>query len=262
MRATAQIVLFALLGSAGILPIVFPAVAGAQREPAVPKELLERIGDWAENFLKQAPGFTAVETREESRWSRKGAADRRSVVSRYSVRAAADGESAEESRETLSVDGRKVTAPSKPEAAKGAEAMPSPLALVARLATRNHSRMRYFFAPDTSEALADYVLIGYRQMDGEGLADVDGKAVYPAGQAWVDADDGHIVRLEEQSGSPNERQTLALEFVRDETLKAWVPREITVRVFSKGHMQRQIVYTYSDFERLTPADRAASNSPR
>jgi hypothetical protein len=158
------------------------------------------------------------------------------------------------------------------EKEKRAEAAPvdersSPFAIVARLAERNWDKMKFVFAQDTSDptagVLSDYVLLGYRQISGQGLAELDGKAVYPRGQAWVDPDDGRIFRIEDEVTYKSMRQTTEVEFSRDNPLQTWLPRQITIRMFAKGRLEQQVVITYSGFnplaERVGSATKKLSN---
>jgi hypothetical protein len=233
----------------------------AQREPAAPNELVERVGAWADAFLDRCPSFTAVETREELRPSKKGVLDnRRTGLAEYSARRQDDGQVVE-SRKPIAAKGQ------AGEKGKHAEAAPvdersSPFAIVARLAERNQDRMKFVFAQDTSDptagVLSDYVLLGYRQISGRGLAELDGKAVYPRGQAWVDPDDGRIFRIEDEVTYKSMRQTTEVEFSRDNLLQTWLPRQITIRMFAKGRLEQQVVITYSGFHSL--GDRAGGTS--
>lgn len=256
MRAPLSILLLAISG-AWLLCGASPS--RAQREPPVQKELLERVGFWAERYLKDPPEFTATETRREGRPGKRGVMETREVVSRYVARRDA------EARETVSVDGRE--APAKAHENTGnllPERISGPLSLVSRLARETQLRMRYFFAADTAdvEVSGDEVVLGYRPLEGEALAEVDGRNVWGSGQAWVHPDDGHIVRAEETFEFKGTRYSTAVDFFFEEELKAWVPRQIVVRLFEKGRMQAERVYTYSSFGPLgaSRADTAAPSS--
>jgi hypothetical protein len=135
--------------------------------------------------------------------------------------------------------------------------------IVSQLAERNRERMKFVFAQDTSDvdAVGDYILLGYRQVDGDGLVELDGKPVYPRGQAWVDPNDGHIWRIEDEVSHKDTRYITVVEFSRENALNTWLPQQIIVRVFSKGHMEQQAVITYSGFRELAPAERAGANAP-
>jgi len=235
-------------------------VPAPQREPPAPKELMERVGAWAENYLQTAPDYAATETREESVRGKKAMLESRGeVVSRYTLRRGGEGGAPIEAREFVSAGGERPGKNDDP-AKLLPERVAGPWALVSRLATRNHERMRYFFPPDTSEVLSDEVLIGYRQSDGEGLIEIDDKRVAPLGRAWVNPDDGHVVRIEEEFRHKKERYSIAVDFARDGNLQTWVPSGITVRVFEKGRLEAQRVYTYAGFEPLRAA-RAETGSP-
>lgn len=226
----------------------------------MPKELVERVGAWAEVFLKRMPGYTAVETREETRPGKKSSTGKRVTVAEYSARPEGDGQVVE-TRKPISSDGR-AAEKGKPseDSSWPTDRLYSPFALVARLAERNQYKMKFFFPQDTSEVASEYVLIGYRQTEGEGLAEVEGKAVYPRGQAWVNPDDGRIFRIEDEVLFKNTRYTTGIEFGRDNELKTWLPRQITARVFEKGRMEQQVVITYNGFNSVA-ADRAGAAAP-
>jgi hypothetical protein len=231
----------------------------AQREPTVPKELLNRVGGWAEKYLTEPPEFTALETRSETRWSRNGREESRpGVVFRYTVRGGvATARALAGSRELLT------PAPSKDGAIPGRSAferLANPGTLVSRLAARNQEKMKYFFVQDTSEAASDHVLLGYRQIQGPEFVEFEGKAFAPSGQAWVDPNDGHTVRIEEEFQHKNTRYSTAVEFARNEQMNAWLPSTITLRVFEKGRLESQVVYTYTDFHPLDTSRRVQGSS--
>lgn len=230
--------------------------ADAQREPSAPKELIERVGAWAEVLLLRCPEYTATETREETRGGKK--ASKRVTVADYTVRREGGGRIAE-SRRLVSADGQEAKPGDKLPEISG---LHNPFVIASQLAERNVSRMKFVFAQDTSdvEVAGDHILLGYRQVDGDGLAEVDGKPVYPRGQAWVDPNDGHIWRIEDEVTHKDKRYTTAVEFSQDNELKTWLPQQITIRVFAKGHMEQQVVINYSGFRAPAPADRAQSNT--
>jgi len=243
----------------------FPALPAAQREPTVPKELLDRVGGWAEKYLAEPREFTALETRGETRWSRNGREESRpSALFRYTVRRpGAASTTLVESRELLTPAGAGTPAPSKAGAIptpSAFERLAAPGALVSRLAARNQEKMKYFFAQDTSEAASDHVLLGYRQIQGPELVEFEGKTFAPSGQAWVDPNDGHIARIEEEFQRKNVRYWTAVEFARNEQMNAWLPSTITLRVFEKGRLESQVVYTYTDVHPLEASSRAQGSS--
>jgi hypothetical protein len=243
----------------------------AQREPPIPKELRERMGEWAEYFLSKSPSYAAEETLFQTLYEKRGSSKRVITSDYLCVRMEGEARERWEFRDVLTVDGKEMQ---KPE--KRAEKWPKIVAarlskdiaalmegpgkyliapeefsglalLVGRLATRHQEKMNYFFAQDTSDAGSRNVLVGYRQVTGEGLLVVDGKPVYPAGQAWVDPDTGHVVRIEEEFEHKQVRYWTAVEFAQAEALDAWLPREITVRVFEKGRLTQESVYSYDNF---------------
>lgn len=227
---------------AGVI-VVAASDAGAQREPRAPKELVERVGAWAEVFLMYGPEYTAMETLEETRGGKKPS--KRVTVAEYAVRRE-DGGRLTESRKLISVDGQDAKPGDKLPDISG---LHNPFVIASQLAERNASRMRLVFAQDTSDVGVggDYILLGYRQVDGEGLAEVDGKPVYPRGQAWVDPNDGHIWRIADEVTHKDKRYTTTVEFSQENELKTWLPQQITIRVFGKGRMEQQVVINYSSF---------------
>jgi len=241
---------------------------GAQREPAVPKELLDRVGAWAEKYLAEPREFTALETRSETHWARNGRTESRpGAVSRYTVRRSPETATRlVESRELLKPEEARLggPAPSKSGATPARspfEHLASPGALVSRLSARNQEKMKYFFAEDATETASEHVLLGYRQIDGPGLVAFEGKTFAPSGQAWVDPNDGRIARIEEEFAHKNARYSTAVEFARNELMNAWLPSTLTVRIFEKGRLTSQVVYTYTDFHPLEASARTQSSSP-
>lgn len=239
-----------------LLLVAAPCVS-AQREPTVQKDLRERFGEWADRFPAELPSYTALELVEQTRWDRKGQpSDPIRAAFRYTFRRIADRQEFAESR-----------SPAKEEGAAGHGAGANLVArasgsfgnhpvdifeklplMVTRLALRNHERMRYFFVPEETETPNDYVVIGYRQIAGNGLMEVDRKSVFPAGRAWIDPEDGRLVRIEEEFGDRDTRYTIAIDNAKEE--KGWLPERITVRLFEKGRLIAQNVHTYSDFRKL------------
>jgi hypothetical protein len=248
------------------------AAARPQKEHPIPKELLERVAEWADAFWARMPSYAAEETLVQTLHARGKAGARRTIVSDYFyVRME---ESRGEFRDVLSVDGKVLLSAEKRAAkrARLAEArstaefaahMDSPdkhrlspeyfeglARLSSRFATRNHGMMRYFFGADTSDPPSRYVLIAYRQVAGEGLMVIEDKYVLPSGQAWVDPDDGHVARIEEEVRVKDTAYSLAVEFAKPEEIGAWAPSNITVRVFEKGRLALENSYSYSNFRRL------------
>ena len=253
----------------------------AQREPTVSKELLERVGDWAEFYLDRSPSFAAEETLSQ-RGKRAGS---RQIVSDYfSLRFVASSRDHAEFRDVLSVDGKEMQSAAARNAKwprllaaqswKDVEAlMQSPAKfelvpeqfsgldrLASRFAVRYQERMRYFYAQDTSDPPSPHVLIGYRQNSGVGLAEVEGKLVPVSGQALVDPDTGRIVRIEEEIRVKQTMYSTSVEFALAPELDLWLPSTITVRVFEKGRLELESTYSYSNFRSLPADARAASNS--
>jgi hypothetical protein len=263
----------------GLAALVAAAPVPAQREPTVSKELLERIGDWAEFYLDRSPSFAAEEALTQ-RDKRSGA---RQIVSDYfSLRFSANSREHAEFRDVLSVDGKVIQSSSNrdakwlrllaaqssqevaalvqspgkyelvPEQFSGLDRLPS------RFAVRYQDRMRYFYAQDTSDPPSPHVLIGYRQKSGDGLAEVEGKLVPVSGQAWVDPDTGHIVRIEEEVRIKQTVYWTAVDFALAPSLDLWLPSAITVRIFDKGRLALESTYSYSNFRSLPADARAAS----
>lgn len=267
-----------VLGCALLLAGLGCAVPGAaaQKEPPVPKELLERVAAWAENFLNSPVSYAAEETLQQTHYGRRGTAGgRRLIVADYFyVRSRTNPRETAELRDLLAVDGKPAQTTAEREAkwariaaarsaAEIAALLTDPVKqrlsperfaglrrLAGRFAERNWERMKYFFAQDTSDPPSRHVLVGYRQVAGEGLMVVDDRPVAPRGQAWIEPDDGHIARIEEEFQLKDEAYYIAVEFGRPEELGAWAPTAVTVRVFEKGRMVLDNQYSYTNFRRL------------
>jgi hypothetical protein len=272
----------ALCGLMAVIAVAPPSLA--QREQTVSKELLERVGDWADSYLDSTLSFAAEETLMQTQREKRGGAARTIVSDYFCLRLASGSRDRGSFRDVLSVDGKQIQSEAKREAkwprllaAKSwtefatlvegpgkYELAPEQFSgldrLAGRLAARYQGRMRYFYAQDTSDPPSPHVLIGYRQISGDGLAVVDGKPVTVSGQAWVDPDTGHIVRIEEEVASKVARYWTAVEFAGAPPLDAWLPSIITVRVSEKGHIVLESVYTYSNFRSLPSDPRTASSS--
>jgi hypothetical protein len=272
----------AFCGLAGLTVAAPPALA--QREPTVQKELIERVGDWAEYYLDHSPSFAAEETLSQTQREKRGGAARTIVSDYFSLRLSSNPRDRSEFRDVLSVDGKQIQSDAKREAKwpklaaatswkefselvekpDKYELTPEQFSgldrLASRFAVRYQARMRYFYAQDTSDGPSRNVLIGYRQQSGEGLAVVDGKAVTVSGQAWVDPDTGRIVRIEEQLRSKDANYWIAVDFADAAPLDAWLPAAITVRVIEKGRIALESTYAYSNFRSLSSDPRAASAS--
>jgi len=239
---------------------------------------MERAGDRADRFLAEFGNYTAEETLEQIRWEGKRRTEvRRRIVSDYFVvRLPENPRELQEFRDVVSVDDKEklgsvaraakwpklVAAKTRAEIAALVEdpqkyrLFPEHFSnlglLVSRMATRHQDKMKYFFAQDTSEGASRTALVGYRQVSGTGLMDVDGKPVYPSGRAWIEPDDGHIVRIEEEFEHDKTRYSVAVDYGLSDELNAWVVQSITVRIFEKGRLVMQNVYVYSNFRRFGP----------
>ncbi len=282
MRSIFLRISLALCGLAALAVIATPALA--QRDQTVSKELLERVGDWAEINLDRSPSFAAEETLSQTQRDKRGGAARTIVSDYFSLRLSSSSRDRAAFRDVLSVDGKQIQSAAARDAkwprilaAKSwtefatlvegpgkYELAPEQFSgldrLAGRLAARYQGRMRYFYAQDTSDLPSRNVLIGYRQISGEGLALVDGKPVTVSGQAWVDPDTGRLVRIEEEVASKVARYWTAVEFANVPPLDAWLPSTITVRVFEKGRLALESIYAYSNFRSLPSDPRAASAS--
>ncbi|HEX9759883.1 MAG TPA: hypothetical protein VGA40_03140 [Candidatus Acidoferrales bacterium] len=257
------------------------APARAQREPRVPPELIERVGEWAERYLASFPAYAAEETLVQTRWDRSRRESSRRIISVYMVMRLADNpRELAEFRDVVAVDEKIFQSPeeriAKWEKIAAARTRSEITALVedpgrhrfssdwfaslgllvSRVATRHHSKMRYFFPADVSEVVTRNVLIGYRQNDGTGLMEIDGRAIYPMGTAWVEPDDGHVVRIEEEFEHKGKRYHIAVDFVESDEVGALTPGHIVVRFFERGRLTLQNSYTYSKFR---PLGNAASS---
>jgi hypothetical protein len=282
MRSLFLRISLALCGLTAVIAVA--SLSPAQREQTVSKELLERVGDWADSYLDSTLSYAAEETLLQTQREKRGGAVRTIVSDYFCLRLGSGARDRGAFRDVLSVDGKQIQSEAKREAkwprllaAKSwnefatlvegpgkYELAPEQFSgldrLAGRLAARYQGRMRYFYAQDTSDPPSPFVLIGYRQVSGDGLAVVDGKAVTVSGQAWVDPDTGHIVRIEEEVASKVARYWTAVEFASAQSLDAWLPSTITVRIFEKGHIVLESAYTYSNFRALPSEPRAASAS--
>ena len=270
----------ALCVLAALIALAPPALA--QREPPVQKELMERVGDWADYYLDHTPSFAAEETLSQTQREKRGGGARTIVSDYFFLRLASGSRDRGFFRDVLSVDGKQIQSAAERDAkwpklatAKSFqefsalvegpgkyELAPEQFSgldrLASRFAVRYQDRMRYFYAQDTSDGPSRNVLIGYRQESGEGLAIVDGIAVQVSGQAWVDPDSGRIARIEEQLRSKDANYWIAVEFAAAVPLDVWLPSSITVRVIEKGHVALESVYEYSKFRALSSDPRAAA----
>ncbi len=235
--------------------LFLPVAGAAQHEPPVQKELRERFGEWADHYAASLPSYQAVEVVRQSRFDRKGRPkNEREFTFRYSLRRSAETHELVESREPVDEAG------AKPDRTIGYFAK-LPL-LVTRLATRYHEQMKYFFEPEHPDVSSDLVVVGYRQRDGTGLMELDGKPVMVTGRAWIDPDDGKVSRIEEEFGNTKERYWVAVDFAADSVTQAWLPVYVTVRLVEKGHVELQNHYSYSNFTLAGTARVApAANTP-
>ncbi|MCL6565896.1 MAG: hypothetical protein K6U09_05670 [Acidobacteriia bacterium] len=256
----------------------------AQLELPVQKELLDRISFWVERFVENYDGWVAVETLEQSRWGRKSTPEVRRVLTSdyYLVRLPPSGP-LREFRDAIAVDDKLLpTAADRQQkrsqlvAATTAEAFAALLTdpaphrlyadqfallplLVTRFAERYRDRVKYFFAPERGDPPADRVLVGYRQFAGEGLMDLGGQTVYPAGVAWVEPNQGTITRIVEDLRNKQTEYTLEVEFARQEPSGAWLPSRALVRILEKGRLRWQNEYHYRDWRPLR--NNPAANQP-
>ncbi len=233
------------------------AVALAQREPTVQKDLRERFGDWAERFPAELPDYTAIETVEHVRWDKKGQqTEPIKAVFQYTFRREGEKKEFTESRSAVAEEsgvdgGKRNLIASRSNAAFGNHPHDTfeklPL-MVTRMATRYHEMMRYFFVPDETDTPSNFVIIGYRQTSGNALMEVDRKPAFPSGRAWIDPEDGRLIRIEEEFGDRDTRFTIAIDNATGE--KGWLPEKITVRVFEKGRLVSQNTHTFTNFRKL------------
>ncbi len=276
----------ALVFAAATCDLKLTAVPPPQKEPPVPKELLERVAFWSEQYLAAQVNYAAEETLKQTVFSSKGrsGSGQRTIVSQYV--SARFGESARdqgEFRDVISVDGKTIQDDGKlaakwPKLAAAQSAQqiaalvedpikyrlsPERFTGLARLplrfSERNWGKMKFFFAQDTSDPPSPHVLIAYRQVAGDGMMMVDDKPVLPSGQAWIEPDDGHIVRIEEEFGWKDERYYTSVEFDKAEALGSWVPQAVIVRFFEKGRLVLENSYTYTAF-RVLHSEHSAGGS--
>ncbi len=229
-----------------------PAAALAQREPPVQKELRDRFGEWAEYYTASLPSYTATETVRQTEFNRRGRSNTERVATyQYTLKHFADGaREFEESRERAAA-AQKGDGAGKPPDENSIGLFSKAVLLVTRFAPRYHDRISYFFVPEHPDSISTFVVVGYRQTSGEGLMEVDGKAVYPAGRAWIDPDTGKVSRIEEEFGHVGKtRYTISVDFEDDSATRAWLPARVTVRHFDKERLELQNEYTYSAYRPL------------
>jgi hypothetical protein len=240
--------------AAACLLLLLPLPALAQREPPVQKELVERFGEWAEAYVTSLPSFTAHELVRQTHFGRRGAvSSQRSAAYQYTFQRSADNpREFEESRTRIAAaEGGNGAASSKPPDESSIGLFAKAALLVTRFAPRYHDRMKYFFVPDHPESVSDFVIVGYRQTSGSALMEVDGKEAFPIGRAWMDADNGRIVRIEEEFGQMGKtRYSVSVDFAADPVTRAWLPEKITVRIFDNNRLELQNEYSYSAFRPL------------
>lgn len=263
---------------AGMFLAVLAAGAPVQqREPPVPKELLDRASWWVERFVSAYHGLAAEELLVQTRWDRRGrvSAERRILSDYFLARFPPAGELTE-LRDAVRVDERELAGEAErrrkwpqlaaartraemaalvddPEKHRLAPEVFGHLGLLAtRFSERNRERIRYFFVPDTSDTGSALTPVGYRQWDGPSLVAPDA-GVYPAGVAWIDPDDGHIGRIVDEFKLKNVAYSVEVEYGFEPALDAWVPLRAIIRVFDKGRLAEQNVYSYFRYRRLAAA---------
>ena len=102
MRTMFVRISLALCGLTAFAVAVPPVLA--QREPAVQKELMERVGDWAETYLEHSPSFAAEEVLSQKQRDKRGGAARKIVSDYFSLRLSSNPRDRSEFRDVLSVD--------------------------------------------------------------------------------------------------------------------------------------------------------------
>jgi hypothetical protein len=247
MRRTIQRGLFA------VACCLLPLSALAQREPPVQKELRDRFGEWADAYVAALPSYTAHEIVRQTRYNRRGnPSSERSATFQYTLqRSPENPREFEESRARLPAPESGNGAASKPPDESSIGLFSKAALLVTRFAPRYHDRITYFFVPEHAEVSSDFVIVGYRQTSGSGLLEVDGKEAFPTGRAWIDPDDGSIIRIEEEFGQVGKtRYSVIVDFAADPGTRAWLPVRVTFRVQDKDRLELQNEYSYSAFRPL------------
>ena len=241
----------ALLAAACLL---LPQDTLAQREPPVQKELVERFGEWAEAYVAALPSYTAYESVRQTHFGRRGAvSSQRSANYQYTFRRSAENpREFEESRTRIAAsEGVNGASAGKPPDESSIGLLSKAALLVTRFAPRYQERMKYFFVPDHPDSVSNFVIVGYRQTSGAALMEVNGKEAFPTGRAWMDPDDGRIVRIEEEFGQVGKtRYFVAVDFAADPITGAWLPEKITMRIFANNRLELQNEYSYSAFRPL------------
>ncbi len=232
---------------------VAPLVALAQREPPVQKELVERFGEWADAYTAALPSYTALETVRQTRFGRRGnPSSERSAAYQYTMKRSDENpREFEESRVRAAADATNGGNSAKLADESSIGLFAKAALLVTRFAPRYHDRMKYFFVPEHPDSASNFVVVGYRQTSGTGLMEVNGKLVFPTGRAWIDPNDGRIIRIEEEFGEMGKtRYSVAVDFDDDSLPRVWLPSRVTVRIFEKDRLELQNEYTYSAFRPL------------
>jgi hypothetical protein len=240
----------ALLAAACCL---LPLSAMAQREPPVQKELRDRFGAWADAYTESLPSYTAQESVRQTRYNRRGnPSGERAANYQYTLKRSAENpREFEESRAPLAAESGNGAASSRPPDESTIGLFSKAALLVTRFAPRYHDRITYFFVPEHAEVSSDFVIVGYRQTSGSGLMEVDGKEVFPTGRAWINPDDGSILRIEEEFGQMGKtRYAVIVDFASDSVTRAWLPSRVTLRIFDKDRLELQNEYSYSAFRPL------------
>lgn len=234
--------------------LLLPLAALAQREPPVQKELVERFGEWADAYVAALPSFTAHESVRQTHFGRRGTVSSvRSGAYQYTLKRSAENpREFEESRTRITaVESGNGATSGKPPEESSIGLFSKAALLVTRFAPRYHERMKYFFVPDHPESVSNFVIVGYRQTSGSALMEVNGKEAFPIGRAWMDPNDGRIVRIEEEFGERGKtRYSVSVDFAADPVTNAWLPEKITVRIFDNNRLELQNEYSYSAFRPL------------
>jgi hypothetical protein len=231
--------------------LLLPVAALAQREPPVQKELRERFGEWADAYVAALPSYTAQEAVRQTRYNRRGnPSSERAANYQYTLKRSAENpREFEESRTPVSAaEGGNGATSSRPPDESSIGLFAKAALLVTRFAPRYHDRITYFFVPEHAEVSSEFVIVGYRQTSGSGLMEVDGKEVFPTGRAWINPDDGSILRIEEEFGHMGKtRYAVIVDFASDSATRAWLPSRVTLRIFDKDRLELQNEYSYSAF---------------
>jgi hypothetical protein len=125
---------------------------------------------------------------------------------------------------------------------------------LAVLHPRNRARFRFDREKRERRHGADTVRIGFRETASPALTRTSSERDVPAyGRLWIERSTGALVASELRLDVPGLRTEIAVRFVRDERLQAWLPVEMTQSYGEKSGFRRservEATARYSGFRR-------------